>query len=74
MKDALSRFSEHTGGSKSAVILKDETILCFSPNKWNDPWRNRQQVMSRLAKHNKVIFIEPQKMIFDAFRSPPTTK
>ena len=40
-------------------MLKDETILCISPSSWFSLWRNRQQIMSRLAKHNRVLFVEP---------------
>lgn len=42
-------------------MLKGETILCFSPTSWYSLWRNRQQIMSRLARQNHVIFVEPQR-------------
>ncbi len=41
--------------------MKGETILCLSPSSWYSLWRNRQQIMSRLAMHNVVLFVEPQR-------------
>ena len=38
-----------------------ETIICLSPSSWFSLWRNRQQVMWRLAKHHQVVFVEPQR-------------
>lgn len=43
--------------------LNNNTILCVSPTSWFSLWRNRQQIMSRLAKSNKVFFIEPQRNV-----------
>ena len=40
-------------------MIQDETIVCISPTSWFDIWRNRQQVMSRLAKQNRIIFVQP---------------
>ncbi|RME45236.1 MAG: hypothetical protein D6791_11240, partial [Chloroflexi bacterium] len=39
--------------------MKNQTIVCVSPTAWSGLWKNRQQIMSRLARHNRVIFIEP---------------
>lgn len=36
-----------------------ETILCFSTRRWDSLWRNTQQIMSRIAKQNRVIYFEP---------------
>jgi len=41
--------------------MKGETILCFSPDKWNGMWRERQQIMSRLSRDNRVLYIEPER-------------
>jgi len=41
------------------MILKGENIICFAPHPWEDTWRRRHQVLSRLAVHNKILFIEP---------------
>lgn len=41
--------------------MKDETILCLSPRLWDSLWRDTQQVMSRLASSNRIVFVEPQR-------------
>jgi glycosyltransferase involved in cell wall biosynthesis len=33
----------------------------FSPNPWHDLWRNRQQIFSRLAGPNRVLYVEPAR-------------
>jgi glycosyltransferase involved in cell wall biosynthesis len=36
-----------------------ETIICLSSQKWDDPlWTNKQHIMSRLAKHHRVIHVD----------------
>jgi glycosyltransferase involved in cell wall biosynthesis len=42
--------------------LIDQNILCFAPNPWDGLWRNRQQLMSRLACRNTVLYVEPQML------------
>lgn len=42
-----------------AEMLKDETIIYFGPEPWDGLWRNRHQLMSRFADHNKVWYVEP---------------
>lgn len=39
--------------------LKGETIIYFGPEPWAGLWRNRHQLMSRLARDNNVWYIEP---------------
>lgn len=42
--------------------LNKKTIVCVAPtSSWFSLWRNRQQVMWRLAKHYRVVFVEPQR-------------
>lgn len=41
--------------------MENETILCLSTRLWHSLWRNTQQIMSRLAQTNHVIFVEPQR-------------
>lgn len=38
-------------------MLNDALIISLSRNFWDDVWRSRQQVMSRLARTNKVVFV-----------------
>lgn len=40
-------------------MLSGHAIACFSSNPWDALWRNRQQLMSRLARQNHILFIEP---------------
>ena len=41
-------------------MIRGETIVCISPTSWFDIWRNRQQVMSRLAQQNRIVFVQPR--------------
>jgi hypothetical protein len=41
--------------------MRDETILCLATRQWDSLWRSTQQIMSRLARDNRVIFVEPQR-------------
>ena len=40
-------------------MLEDCAIVCFAPNPWHDIWRNRQHIMIRLARRNRILFVEP---------------
>ena len=46
-------------------MIEGETILCFAPEKWGHIWRNRHQIMSRLARRNQVLFVEPRPYLRD---------
>ena len=37
-------------------MLTDALVISLSRNFWDEVWRSRHQVMSRLARHNAVIF------------------
>ena len=39
--------------------MEGETIVCISTRKWDSLWRSTQQIMSRMADRNRVIFFEP---------------
>ncbi len=43
-----------------AARLAGETILCFAADAWAGAWRNRHQIMTRLARHNTVVYVEPR--------------
>jgi len=45
--------------------LVGESILCFAPDRWTDIWRNRHQIMSRLAQENRVLYVEPRPYLRD---------
>lgn len=39
--------------------MQGETILCVANRVWNSLWRDSQHVMSRIAKQNRVLYLEP---------------
>ncbi len=39
-------------------MITGETILCYAPDPWAGLWRNRHQIMTRLAQRNTVLYIE----------------
>lgn len=41
-------------------MLVGENLIYFGPEKWEGLWRNRHQLMSRFAKHNLVLYVEPK--------------
>jgi len=41
-------------------MIRGEHIVCAAPEPWKHIWRNRHQIMSRLARENKVLFVEPR--------------
>ncbi|MCO6453224.1 MAG: glycosyltransferase [Caldilineales bacterium] len=50
-------------------MISGYDIVCFSPNRWDSLWRNRHQIMSRLARHNRVLFVEPAGYLRDRSNS-----
>jgi glycosyltransferase involved in cell wall biosynthesis len=45
----------------TARELCGQDILLFAPERWDGMWRNRHQIFTRLARHNRVIWIEPRE-------------
>ncbi len=41
-------------------MLSGRDILCISSTNWSDIWGSRQHIMRRLAKTNRVLFVETQ--------------
>lgn len=39
--------------------MRDETILCIAPRRWDALWKETQAIMSRLAPDNRVLYVEP---------------
>ena len=48
--------------------LTGETILCFASDPWSGVWRNRHQIMTRLAQRNTVLYIEPRLYLKETLR------
>ena len=40
-------------------IMEGETILCIASRVWHSLWRSTQQIMSRMAAQNRVLYLEP---------------
>jgi len=40
-------------------VITGDNIIYFGPGKWDGMWRNRHQLMSRFARKNKVMYVEP---------------
>ncbi|MBW2037941.1 MAG: hypothetical protein JRI41_10815, partial [Deltaproteobacteria bacterium] len=49
-------------------MLTGQNILCFAPDPWHGMWRNRQQIMSRLARTNRVLYVEPKRYTLSGLR------
>jgi glycosyltransferase involved in cell wall biosynthesis len=41
-------------------MISGYNLIYFGPEKWDGLWRNRHQLMSRFAKKNKVLYVEPR--------------
>lgn len=54
-----------SGNSNS---LAGETIVCFAPDPWRGLWRNRHHIMTRLARRNLVLYVEPRVYLWEALR------
>lgn len=48
--------------------MRGHDILLFAPGPWNEIWRNRHQIFTRLARHNRVIWVEPREAWRPALR------
>ncbi|MBF8266859.1 MAG: UDP-glycosyl transferase/glycogen phosphorylase [Dehalococcoidia bacterium] len=47
-------------------MLEGQDIICIAPNPWDDIWRRRHQLMSRFARGNRVLYVEPARFILFA--------
>ena len=41
-------------------MIRDYDIVCLSTSPWQAPYGSRQELMVRLARENRVLFVEPQ--------------
>jgi glycosyltransferase involved in cell wall biosynthesis len=39
--------------------MRDQTIICIAPRRWDALWKETQAIMSRLAVRNRVLYFEP---------------
>lgn len=47
------------GNCVAPSLLRGATIFCLSPVRWDALYQRHQQIMSRMARHNLVLFIDP---------------
>jgi len=40
-------------------MIEGHDIICFAPGPWDDIWRNRHHIMTRLARANRILYVEP---------------
>ena len=52
--------SDMTETNQPRARLAGETVICMAPDPWEGLWRNRHQIMTRLARHNTVLYVEPR--------------
>lgn len=63
------------GGAGKAGIAGDgpmiagRDIICIAPGYWDSPWITHQQVMSVLARENRILYVEPS-LSYLPFRTP----
>jgi len=50
--------------------LENENIICISSVDWDPIWTRKQQVMSRLPKSNKILYIEPPVTLLSPLKDP----
>ena len=48
-------------------MLKGQDIICISTSDWDKPWGSKQQLMSRLSAHNRVLYVEYQASILHLY-------
>jgi glycosyltransferase involved in cell wall biosynthesis len=41
-------------------MLQGHDLIYFGPGQWQGLWRNRHQLLTRFARHNRVLYVEPQ--------------
>jgi glycosyltransferase involved in cell wall biosynthesis len=51
-------------------VLEGEDIICFSHTPWRGPWKASQQIMSRLAGTNRVLYVGPPGSLRQALHRP----
>jgi glycosyltransferase involved in cell wall biosynthesis len=39
--------------------MRGEVIVCVATRVWDSLWRDSQQIMSRMAQHNRILYFEP---------------
>ncbi|MGE5417797.1 MAG: glycosyltransferase [Acidobacteriota bacterium] len=51
-------------------MLENQDIICISSVDWEPLWTRKQQVMSRLPRSNRILYVEPPISILSPFKDP----
>lgn len=51
-------------------MLQGRDIICFSYADWFGSWSTPQQIMSRLARHNRVLYVDQPRSFLYGLRAP----
>ena len=52
-------------------MIEGLDIVYYGPEPWEGMWRNRHQLLSRLARANRVVYIEPRPYLRQVLRGWP---
>ena len=44
-------------------MISGESFVYFGPERWDSMWRNRHQLLSRLPRANKVLYVQPRPYV-----------
>jgi len=55
-------------------VLEREDIICISSVDWDPIWTRKQQVMSRLPRSNRILYVEPPITLLSPFKDPDMWK
>lgn len=51
-------------------MIEGRDIVCISTSDWDRPWGSRQQIMLRLSKKNRILYIEYQASVLHPLYYP----
>lgn len=50
-------------------MLSGHDIVCFALRAWDSPWKNNQQIMSLLARSNRVLYVGPPRSFRESVKA-----
>lgn len=50
-------------------LLSGHDIVCFALRAWDSPWKNNQQIMSLLARSNRVLYVGPPRSFRESVKA-----
>lgn len=56
--------------NKGVECLENRDIICVSSVDWEPLWTRKQQIMSRLPKSNRILYVEPPISFLSTFKDP----